>query len=257
MAFVPIIMGSDADLSHGRQIAAALAALGIDSEVRVASAHKAPRFVLDLLAAYEGDGRPKVYVTVAGRSNALSGLVDASVAAPVIACPPYSDRFGGADVFSSLRMPSGVAPATVLEPAAAALLAAKILALAEPALRTRVESLQAAQRDGIAAADTRVRAAAPGQSQTPESREPREARAAVLRTDGAGGVDGGREAAGFSRAAQSAASGEPAAASAHQKSRPRAQAFALAVPSTELGPAGSGPRSDPSTAAPRGGRKEA
>lgn len=159
---VPIIMGSDKDLPHGQQIAAALAELGIASEIRVASAHKAPRYVLDLLAAYEADGRPKVYVTVAGRSNALSGLVDANVAAPVIACPPYSDRFGGADVFSTLRMPSGVAPATVLEPDAAALLAAKVLALADPALRERVAALQAAQRDGIAAADARVRAAARG-----------------------------------------------------------------------------------------------
>ena len=62
-------------------------------------------------------------------------MVDANVTAPVIACPPYADRFGGADLYSSLRMPSGVAPAVVLEPSAAALLAAKILALADPALR--------------------------------------------------------------------------------------------------------------------------
>lgn len=161
--FVPIIMGSEVDLPHGQKIAAALAELGIPSEIRVASAHKAPRYVLDLLAAYEADGRPKVYVTIAGRSNALSGLVDGNVAAPVIACPPYSDRFGGADVFSTLRMPSGIAPALVLEPDAAALLAAKVLSLSEPALRERVLALQTAQRDGIAAADARLRGAARGQ----------------------------------------------------------------------------------------------
>ena len=133
--FVPIIMGSKADLPHGQAIADALKAFGIASELRVASAHKATRYVLDLLAAYEADPRPKVYITIAGRSNALSGVVDANVTAPVIACPPYSDRFAGADLYSSLRMPSGVAPAVVLEPTAAALLAAKILALADPALR--------------------------------------------------------------------------------------------------------------------------
>jgi phosphoribosylaminoimidazole carboxylase PurE protein len=142
VALVPIIMGSRTDLSHAQAIAGALQSLGIQSEIRVASAHKVTQYLLDMLATYEADPQPKVYITVAGRSNALSGVVDANVTAPVIACPPYSDRFGGADLFSSLRMPSGVAPAVVLEPTAAALLAAKILALADPALRERVAHLQ-------------------------------------------------------------------------------------------------------------------
>jgi 5-(carboxyamino)imidazole ribonucleotide mutase len=141
---VPIIMGSKSDLAHAQAIAEQLAAFGIPSELRVASAHKAARYLLDLLAAYEADGRPKVYITVAGRSNALSGMVDANVSAPVIACPPYSDRFGGADLFSSLRMPSGVAPAVVLEPSGAALLAAKILGLTDAALAARVAAAQRA-----------------------------------------------------------------------------------------------------------------
>jgi 5-(carboxyamino)imidazole ribonucleotide mutase/phosphoribosylaminoimidazole-succinocarboxamide synthase len=106
-----------------------------------------------MLETYEADPQPKVYITVAGRSNALSGLVDAQVSAPVIACPPYSDKFGGNDVFSSLRMPSGVAPAVVLEPVNAALLAAKILSLADPALVERVEEAQAAQRQRLLDAD--------------------------------------------------------------------------------------------------------
>lgn len=149
MSLVPIIMGSKSDLKHGQEIAAELAKFGIASEIRVASAHKAPAYVLSLLAEYEADPQPKVYITVAGRSNALSGLVDGSVAAPVIACPPYSDRFCGADMFSSLRMPSGIAPAVVLEPSGAALLAAKILALAEPALRVKVEQAQQAAQQTI------------------------------------------------------------------------------------------------------------
>lgn len=155
--FVPIIMGSKADLSHGQAIAEALKAFGIASELRVASAHKATRYVLDLLAAYEADPRPKVYITIAGRSNALSGVVDANVTAPVIACPPYSDRFAGADIYSSLRMPSGVAPAVVLEPAAAALLAAKILALADPALRARIAAAQSAAAQQIMDDDASIR----------------------------------------------------------------------------------------------------
>ena len=149
MSLVPIIMGSKADLAHGKAVADALAELGIAAEIRVASAHKAARYLLDLLAADEADPRLKVYVTIAGRSNALSGMVDANVAAPVIACPPYADRFAGADLYSSLRMPSGVAPAVVLEPSAAALLAAKILALADPALRGRIAAAQAAATQQI------------------------------------------------------------------------------------------------------------
>ena len=141
---VPIIMGSKSDLSHGQTIAAGLAELGLESEIRVASAHKAASYLLSMLAGYEADGRPKVYITIAGRSNALSGLVDGNVAAPVIACPPYSDRFGGADVFSSLRMPSGIAPLVVLDPGGAALAAAKILGITDKEIRTAVGTAQAA-----------------------------------------------------------------------------------------------------------------
>ncbi|OQA46807.1 MAG: N5-carboxyaminoimidazole ribonucleotide mutase [Chloroflexi bacterium ADurb.Bin325] len=157
MALIPIIMGSRADMPHAEAIAAALDRLGLASELRVASAHKAARYLLDLLAAYEADPQPKVYITIAGRSNALSGLVDANVGAPVIACPPYSERFGGADLFSSLRMPSGVAPAVVLEPDGAALLAAKILGLADPTLRGRIVAAQQRATEQLIADDRAAR----------------------------------------------------------------------------------------------------
>jgi 5-(carboxyamino)imidazole ribonucleotide mutase/phosphoribosylaminoimidazole-succinocarboxamide synthase len=146
---VPIIMGSKSDLDHGNAVATALSGYGIDSEIRVASAHKAATYLLELLADYESDPRPKVYVTIAGRSNALSGLVDGNVTAPVIACPPYSDRFGGADLFSSLRMPSGIAPMVVLDPGGAALAAAKILGIAGEAIRQAVRAAQQAGTDTI------------------------------------------------------------------------------------------------------------
>ncbi len=154
---VPIIMGSRSDLAHGTAIAEALSAFGIESEIRVASAHKAAAYVLDVLQGYEADPRPKVYITVAGRSNALSGLVDGNVAAPVIACPPYSDRFGGADIYSSLRMPSGIAPAVVLEPTGAALLAAKILSLGNDTVSRLVKEAQDAATRTIIENDQALR----------------------------------------------------------------------------------------------------
>ena len=155
---VPILMGSRADLGHAQKIADALNELGIESEIRVASAHKTPAHALTILQSYEADPRPKVYVTIAGRSNALSGFVDAQVSAPVIACPPPSDAFGGADVYSSLRMPGGVAPAVVLDPAGAALLAAKILGLSNAAIQSRVVNFQKRAVERIISDDAELQA---------------------------------------------------------------------------------------------------
>ena len=153
---VVIILGSPGDSQIGQQIAKALEGLGIPSEMRVASAHKTPRYLLDLLEKYEADPQPKVYITVAGRSNALSGMVDAQVTSPVIACPPYSERFAGGDLLSSLRVPSGVAPAVILEPESAALLAAKILGLTEAGLRDKIRTAQEEQRRRLVEADAQA-----------------------------------------------------------------------------------------------------
>src|SRR5258708_36724493 len=132
-----IVMGSNAALPHAKAAAKTLNALEISSTMRVCSAHKATQRLLQLLQEYEQTG-PLVYITIAGRSNALSAVVDANTCYPVIACPPYSDRFGGMDILSSLRLPSGIASPTILEPEGAALLAAKILALADPQMAQRL-----------------------------------------------------------------------------------------------------------------------
>jgi 5-(carboxyamino)imidazole ribonucleotide mutase len=150
---VIILLGSKSDMEHRAAIARGLDRFGVTHETRIASAHKVTRYLLDLLDFYEEDGRTHVYVTVAGRSNALSGVVDANSRHPVIACPPYGERFGGMDLLSSVRMPGGVAPMLVLEPEAAALAAAKILAVADPALSERISSWQAGRRDEAMADD--------------------------------------------------------------------------------------------------------
>ena len=154
--FVIILMGSKSDMEHAQAIENALSKLGIEAIKRIGSAHKTPEHVLELLQQYEADSRAKVYITIAGRSNALSAFVDGQVTAPVIACPPYSDRYGGADIFSSLRMPGGVAPAVVLDPSGAALLAAKILGLVDPAILERIEELQQNNRDKITTDDAEL-----------------------------------------------------------------------------------------------------
>ncbi len=144
-----ILMGSRVDEAHARKVADAASELGLESVLRVASAHKTPEHALAILSEYEAGGRSVVYVTIAGRSNALSGFVDGNVTSPVIACPPPSDSYGGADIYSSLRMPSGVAAAVVLDPANAALMAAKIFALFDPDILDRVNEFKRRQAEKI------------------------------------------------------------------------------------------------------------
>jgi 5-(carboxyamino)imidazole ribonucleotide mutase len=153
---VVILMGSKADMDHGMKISDACKQYGLETVLRIASAHKTPEHALGILRDYEADDRPKVYITVAGRSNALSGFTDGSVSAPVIACPPSLDSFGGADLFSSLRMPSGIAPAVVLEPANAALLAAKIFGVAIAEVREQVRARQKRAAEKIIEDDASV-----------------------------------------------------------------------------------------------------
>ena len=140
-----IIMGSKADSPHCQKIAEAAQSFGLEVVQRIGSAHKTPAHLLKILSESENGSRPTVYITVAGRSNALSGFVDGAVSAPVIACPPPSEAFAGVDIFSSVRMPGGIAPAFVLDPANAVLLAAKIFAVSDPDVRKKVQAFQAQQ----------------------------------------------------------------------------------------------------------------
>ena len=150
-----IIMGSERDLEFSREIAKHLKELGAKYEFRVASAHKTPEKVLAILKEFEKDNI--VYVTVAGRSNALSAFVDANTSKPVIACPPYSDKFGGTDVFSSLRVPSGIGSVLTIEPEGAAIAAAKILALSDKELEKRTKDYQQKKKLEIEKANERIK----------------------------------------------------------------------------------------------------
>lgn len=153
---VIVLLGSGSDDAHGQAIASAARGYGIEVELRIGSAHKTPHHVLDLIDYYESTKNPKVWITVAGRSNALSAFVDAAVVSPVIACPPPSEAFSGADIYSSLRLPSGVASVVVLDPGNAALAAAKILGLGSPAIAKAVAKAQRNGRSAVLAADAKA-----------------------------------------------------------------------------------------------------
>ena len=154
MSKVVIIMGSKSDLQWSKRIAEVLDGFGIESVLRVASAHKVPLKCYELIKEYEKEN--VVFITVAGRSNALSGFTDTQTCCPVIACPPYSDKFGGSDIYSSLRMPSAVAPMVVLEPANAALAAAKILGLTDKRIQEGIENYQTAAKEALEKDDQEV-----------------------------------------------------------------------------------------------------
>lgn len=128
---VVVLMGSTSDLAHCERIRKACAGYGIQCVLRVTSAHKGPDETLRIKAKYEGDNVPTVFVAVAGRSNGLGPVVSGCTAYPVINCPPITSDWGAEDVWSSLRMPSGLGCSTVLSPDSAAQFAAQIFGLTD------------------------------------------------------------------------------------------------------------------------------
>lgn len=109
-------MGSASDESHAKKITDNLDHLNINWEQFVASAHKQPLEVLKILEDNANE-ESLVYVTIAGRSNALSGFVGANSEFPTIACPPFTDKTDMmVNINSTLQMPSKTPVLTVLDP---------------------------------------------------------------------------------------------------------------------------------------------
>ena len=148
-------MGSERDLDFSQDIAKYLKLLGVSYEFRVASAHKTPEKVLEVIKEFKSE--KAVYITVAGRSNALSAFIDGNTTKPVIACPPYSEKFGGADIYSSLRVPSGIGSVVTIEPEGSAIATAKILALEDPTLAVSVKAYQEAKRKELEKANESIK----------------------------------------------------------------------------------------------------
>ena len=122
-----IIMGSISDEPHAKKITDKLDEYGIAWEQHVASAHKQPLKVLDIMTANK-DGKDIVYITIAGRSNALSGFVAANCEFPTIGCPPFADKTDMlVNIHSTLQMPSNTPVLTILDPGNCALAANRIL----------------------------------------------------------------------------------------------------------------------------------
>lgn len=117
--FVVVLAGSVSDRKHVEKIQSCLRAENIYSRAHFSSAHKNTREVLNLINEYNNmwGNRRIVFVTVAGRSNALSGVTACNTPYPVIACPPFSDKVDQiVNINSTLQCPSKVPVMTILEP---------------------------------------------------------------------------------------------------------------------------------------------
>ncbi|MEC3913063.1 5-(carboxyamino)imidazole ribonucleotide mutase [Nocardia sp. CDC160] len=144
-AQVGLIMGSDSDWPTMEAAAEALAEFGIRFEVGVVSAHRTPQRMLDY-AKNAADRGIKVIIAGAGGAAHLPGMVASATPLPVIGVPVPLKYLDGMDsLLSIVQMPAGVPVATVSIGGArnAGLLAARILATADPELRSRMERFQA------------------------------------------------------------------------------------------------------------------
>jgi 5-(carboxyamino)imidazole ribonucleotide mutase len=157
---VAIMMGSKSDLEVMRPAAQVLQRLGLAVEVRVLSAHRTPSeaaaFVKD--AVLRGC---QVFIAGAGAAAHLAGAVAAHTSRPVIGVPIATGTLGGIDsLFSTVMMPPGMPVATVAVGGAenAGLLAAQMIALANPHLAKLLESEREARRAKVLQADAEVRA---------------------------------------------------------------------------------------------------
>lgn len=121
-----IIMGSTSDEPHAKKITDKLDDYNISWEQHAASAHKQPLKVLEILQANE-EAKDIIYITIAGRSNALSGFVAANSNFPTLGCPPFSDKSDMlVNIHSTLQMPSNTPVLTVIDPGNCALAVKRI-----------------------------------------------------------------------------------------------------------------------------------
>jgi 5-(carboxyamino)imidazole ribonucleotide mutase len=156
---VGVVMGSDSDLPVMGAAAEALAELGVPCEVRVVSAHRTPHDMIAYGSDAAGRGL-RVIVAGAGGAAHLPGMLAAVTTLPVIGVPVKSRSLDGLDsLLSIVQMPRGVPVATVAIDGGrnAGLLAARILALGDPALAERVAQVQRANAELAHAADRAVR----------------------------------------------------------------------------------------------------
>ena len=150
---IAIIMGSQSDWETMRHAAETLAALGIDCEKRIVSAHRTPDRLFAFAKGAKAAGL-KVIIAGAGGAAHLPGMAASMTELPVLGVPVESKALKGMDSLLSIaQMPGGIPVATLAigEPGAknAGILAAQILALSDPVLAGRLQAFREAQTEAV------------------------------------------------------------------------------------------------------------
>ena len=128
---VVIISGSDSDLPHIKKIQEELGKFEIKSNIRICSAHKQPSVCENLVSELNDSSVPTVIVSIAGATDALSGVLSFHSVHPVISCPPDKTNF-----FSCVDNPPGSSNSLILRPANVAKHIAQILSLTNADFKT-------------------------------------------------------------------------------------------------------------------------
>jgi 5-(carboxyamino)imidazole ribonucleotide mutase len=150
---VAIIMGSRSDWPTMKHAADALDRLGVAWEAKVVSAHRTPQRLFDFATGAKGAGF-KVIIAGAGGAAHLPGMAASMTELPVLGVPVESKALKGLDsLLSIVQMPGGVPVATLAVGEAGAknagILAAQILALADPVLAGRLTAFREAQTEAV------------------------------------------------------------------------------------------------------------
>lgn len=136
---VLLLLGSESDKEFVVGMDKEFAAYGVEVRLVVASAHKVPEKVFELIMENNEKEVDLVYITVAGRSNALSGVVAANSVHPVLACPPFKDKDDYlVNISSTLNMPSDTPVMTVIDKQNVIMAVLRIFALKNDELRKKV-----------------------------------------------------------------------------------------------------------------------
>ncbi|MBF0169885.1 MAG: 5-(carboxyamino)imidazole ribonucleotide mutase [Nitrospinae bacterium] len=159
---VLVLFGSESDMEVGAEIVKLFDAFGIRHALHIASAHRTPEKVGRLVKKAEKEGA-KAIIAGAGLSAHLAGVVASKTLLPVIGIPVAGGPLNGLDaLLSTVNMPGGVPVATVSMGKAggknAALLAARIIALARPDVLKKLESYRDEQARAVEEADKRINA---------------------------------------------------------------------------------------------------
>ena len=160
MKKVAIIMGSDSDLPVVTPAVETLKEFGIETEVRVLSAHRTPE-QLRLFASSARENGFGVMIAAAGKAAHLAGAVAANTTLPVIGIPVKASTLDGLDaLLSTVQMPAGIPVATVAIDGAknAALLALQILAVSDESLAKKLDEQRASASAAVLEKDKAVSA---------------------------------------------------------------------------------------------------